>query len=89
MADLKKWNRPTLGKYLMPGQKLILLPKAKTRIARTIRPSSSKSYTVRKGDSLYTIAHQLKVSMADLKKWNVLILGKYLMPGQKLAVHAR
>ncbi|WP_456416436.1 LysM peptidoglycan-binding domain-containing protein [Thiolapillus sp.] len=42
-------------------------------------------YKVRKGDSLYAIAKQFGVKVADLKKWNRLA-GDSLHPGQKLTV---
>jgi membrane-bound lytic murein transglycosylase D len=87
--SIANWNSIRVNSMIRPGQRLILWPKEKAGVARTAIPSSAKSYTVRKGDSLYTIAHQFKVSMANLKKWNRPILGKYLMPGQKLAVQAR
>ncbi len=42
-------------------------------------------YRVRKGDSLYAIARQFGVKIADLKKWNRLASDR-LRPGQKLTV---
>ena len=42
-------------------------------------------YKVRKGDSLYRIANQFNVKIADLKKWNRLP-GSKIKPGQRLVV---
>ncbi len=42
-------------------------------------------YKVRKGDSLYAIAKQFGVKVADLRRWNRLA-GDSLHPGQKLTV---
>lgn len=41
-------------------------------------------YRVRKGDSLYTIARQFQVTIADLKRWNR--VGRYIRPGERLTV---
>ncbi len=54
--------------------------------ANTISRSNRKvRYHVRKGDSLYAIAKQFGVKVADLKKWNRLA-GDRLKPGQELTV---
>ena len=42
-------------------------------------------YRVRKGDSLYTIAHKFQVSVRNLKRWNK--VGRYIRPGQRLVVY--
>ena len=36
------------------------------------------------GDSLYTIARQFQVTIADLKRWNR--VGRYIRPGERLTV---
>lgn len=45
--------------------------------------SASSTYTVRRGDSLWTIARSFGVSVDDLRQWNQLS-GSTIRPGQKL-----
>jgi len=42
------------------------------------------TYVVRSGDSLYSIAHRFRVSVADLSAWNGVAAQKVLHPGQRL-----
>jgi membrane-bound lytic murein transglycosylase D len=95
--QLREWNAP-LGKYLQPGQVLVVAQAAGspaapagTRVASLLetKPQGARSsvrYSVRKGDSLYTISRRFNVSIADLRRWNSLP-GKYLQPGQKLKLY--
>lgn len=45
-------------------------------------------YVVRKGDTLYEIARQNGVTVADIREWNGLGAGAAIQPGQKLALKA-
>ena len=47
---------------------------------------SKQTYTVRRGDTLFTVAQRYKVTMRDLKQWNNL-KGNMLMVGQKLVIY--
>ncbi|HHT5924130.1 TPA: LysM peptidoglycan-binding domain-containing protein, partial [Listeria monocytogenes] len=49
--------------------------------------SNAKIYTVVKGDSLWRIANNNKVTIANLKAWNNL-KSDFIYPGQKLKVSA-
>jgi membrane-bound lytic murein transglycosylase D len=42
------------------------------------------TYTVRRGDSLSSIARRFRVTVANLVEWNDVSAGKYLQPGQRL-----
>jgi membrane-bound lytic murein transglycosylase D len=44
-------------------------------------------YTVRNGDSLWTISRKFRVTVGDLKEWNSLGGQKYLQPGQRLVMY--
>jgi membrane-bound lytic murein transglycosylase D len=89
VRSLAKWNAMAPGDTLKIGQKMVvwskdapLTPQTKLQAARK---NQTIHYTVRKGDSLYLISKRFKVSINDLKRWNVLYK-KYLKPGQKLKV---
>jgi len=43
-------------------------------------------YTVRKGDSLWSIGRRHGVSISQLRRWNPMLRGKYLHPGRKLTL---
>ncbi|MCF8033280.1 MAG: LysM peptidoglycan-binding domain-containing protein [Desulfarculaceae bacterium] len=50
-------------------------------------PERSKQvYTVRRGDTLFTVAQRYKVTMRDLKQWNNL-RSNVIMVGQKLVIY--
>ncbi|NOQ65441.1 MAG: LysM peptidoglycan-binding domain-containing protein [Methyloprofundus sp.] len=82
--DLARWNRISTRSTLRLGQKLVVR-KGRSYSART-STAKSANYTVRSGDSLYTISKKFNVQVADLRRWNSSKLGKYLRPGQKLKV---
>jgi membrane-bound lytic murein transglycosylase D len=45
------------------------------------------TYTVRPGDTLYSISRSLQVSVANLLDWNGMSNGRYLKPGKKLVAY--
>ena len=84
VAQLTKWNRLDAGSLIKPGQQLAIWKNGKaTPAGKHVR---KVSYTVRGGDSLYSISRKFNVSIADLKRWNNLHKDKYLQPGQKLKI---
>ena len=84
---LARHNGHAINATLYPGQ-LLLIPKKSLRTGS--KPSSSLvDYVVKQGDSLWSIARQHRVKLADLKRWNPVIKNNLLRPGQKLVVHAR
>jgi LysM repeat protein len=44
------------------------------------------TYTVQYGDTLYAIARQFSVAVADLARWNNLNASQLLQPGQVMKV---
>lgn len=86
--DIARWNRIGLKTPLQLGQKLVIKKKTtgKPQYKRRTGSTQSIHYTVRSGDSLYSISEKFNVSIHDLRKWNANKLGKYLQLGQKLKV---
>lgn len=57
----------------------------KKEIKKTVKPKKSKTYIVKKGDTLYDIARKNKITVNKLKKANDLSSNK-IKPGQKLKI---
>ena len=76
------------------GQNLIIYPKKSsqeiainTPAPKTQSNSSEKTYTVRNGDSLWSISQKFPgVSVQNIQKWND-ISGDKLKPGTKLKIY--
>ncbi|PSA23420.1 1,4-beta-N-acetylmuramoylhydrolase [Listeria monocytogenes] len=100
VANLKAWNN-LKSDFIYPGQKLKVSAGSTTSDTNTSKPSTgtstskpstgtstnAKIYTVVKGDSLWRIANNNKVTIANLKAWNNL-KSDFIYPGQKLKVSA-
>ncbi|MDN3723087.1 LysM peptidoglycan-binding domain-containing protein [Aequorivita sp. SDUM287046] len=91
VSQIKSWNGMR-SNTVNVGQNLIIYPKknAQPDIASNNVPQSSSSekvYTVRNGDSLWSISQKFPgVSVQNIKKWND-ISGNNLKPGTKLKIY--
>jgi len=89
---LASLNGMSPGDTLKAGQKLIVSERARAgRAAAAASPAAAVdgsgrrvTYTVRSGDTLYSIARVLQVTVADLMGWNGLSKGSVIKPGQQL-----
>ncbi len=89
VRELASWNQMAPGDPLRVGKNLTLW-KAKTNqgLSRSDEQMIRRvGYSVRSGDSLYTIADRFRVSISDIKRWNKLEKSKYLQPGQRLTLY--
>lgn len=83
IANLKRWNG-LRGNTIQAGKTLKIYANGYTGGSVSRNSSKSGVYTVRSGDSLYSIAKKYPgVSADDLKKWNG-ISGNSIKPGMKL-----
>ena len=91
---LARLNNMAVGDTLKAGQRLVVSERAaagtdRTATATTGTAATSGSgrqvtYTVRSGDTLYSIARVLQVTVADLMDWNGLSRRSIIKPGQRL-----
>jgi membrane-bound lytic murein transglycosylase D len=93
MNRLNKKSRLSIGMNL-----LIPLPKdqglkpdrvAKKKSGETghgLKKAQTMTYTIKKGDTLWSIANELGVNLGALSRWNNLYPEKKLMPGDKLKI---
>jgi len=87
ISQVKRWNGLRSGHTLRPGQRLRIRTVAWGRVSNPFRPVV---YTVRKGDSLYRIAHRFGIRTKDLRQWNRdRLKGTSLQPGQRLKVYVK
>lgn len=76
--ELAAWNRIGPPYLIKPGQRLRLRPPSGGR------PVSGKTYTVARGDTLYSIARRAGVDHKRLAAWNHIAPPYVIHPGQTL-----
>jgi membrane-bound lytic murein transglycosylase D len=96
VSDIKRWNSLKTS-YLKIGQRLTIFSKKGTSShgetsskngSSATKKGDYKVYTVKKGDSLWTISKKFKnVSIDEIKKWNNIWSAKSLKPGTKLKIY--
>ena len=80
-ADLAAANQLTPGDSIASVEALVVpVPPAAEPSART------RLYTVRRGDTLITIADRFGVSLSQLRRWNAIPSGIRVVPGRRLHV---
>jgi len=79
----RKVNNPTSAK---PVEKKVVEKKTSKEKAVVAAKAKSKSHTVKKGESLFSIASKYDLTVAELQKANKLGKAKVITPGMKLKV---
>jgi len=74
---LSQWNNIGVRTPLQTGQKLEI---------RSDQYGHQQSYTLKAGESLWTVAQKFDVTTAELSKWNNIKQSQTLQPGMKLSV---
>lgn len=90
VGQLAKWNNFSDKTKVEAGQRLVVWNKDAAKklppMATGIRPSQSINYTVREGDTLFSISRRFKVSVADLRRSNGSNVDKQIQPGKNITV---
>jgi membrane-bound lytic murein transglycosylase D len=89
LTQIKQWNNLN-SNVIKVGQTLVIHANAEPSSTKTIslnstNPSSSKTYTVRPGDSLWVISQKHSLSIEQIKRLNNLN-STQIKPGQRLIV---
>jgi len=86
ISNLKSWNK-IKGNTIQAGKKLKIYSDKKITENSEQKTIKNGTYTVKNGDSLFSISKQFPgVSIEDLKKWND-ISGDNIQPGMKLKIN--
>jgi membrane-bound lytic murein transglycosylase D len=99
VANLQAWNK-LRGTSIQAGWKLVVKPAATTTVTSSTPPKTTgtsatptsstgktTTYSVRRGDTLSSIADRYGCSVSDLKSWNGL-KGSTIYVGQKLKIRS-
>lgn len=92
VGQLAKWNNFSEKTAVKAGQTLVVWNKDAAKKLTLVKagfhpPSQSiNNYTVREGDTLFSISRRFKVSVADLRKWNGSNVEKQMQPGRNITV---
>ncbi len=95
-ADLMAWNQlvdeklATNSKLIVAKrQQNILISKENALVANKIDFAKPMVYSVKRGDTIYSILKQYpNISLTDFKKWNKITLKTKLKPGMKLKLNS-
>lgn len=101
VAEIKRWNRIRNHRSLQAGKKLtiyvskekaaVLPPPVTTHAAASetrVATGTSKSYKVKKGDTVWDIAREHNVDPLELLRVNNLSRGSTIKPGDVLEIHS-
>ena len=90
MKTLARLNNMQVNDTLRAGQRLVVSAQATNDKRSNARQAASDgngrkvTYTVRAGDTLYSIARLLQVTVSELLGWNGIGKSSVIKPGQKL-----
>jgi membrane-bound lytic murein transglycosylase D len=89
VKTLARLNNMAVGDTIKAGQRLVVSERTAAAGKSTPAVATSGSgrqvtYTVRSGDTLYSIARVLQVTVAELMDWNGLSKRSIIKPGQQL-----
>ena len=87
VSTLARLNNMGTADTLVKGQRLVI--KASTRRYRDEGTASGRRvlYTVRSGDTVYSISRQFQVTVPQLKSWNGLNKNHQIRAGQRLVMY--
>jgi membrane-bound lytic murein transglycosylase D len=87
VSALARLNNMNSGDALLKGQRLVI--KASNRQYRDEGVASGRRvlYTVRRGDTIFSISQQFRVSVAQLKTWNGINQRHHIRAGQHLVMY--
>jgi membrane-bound lytic murein transglycosylase D len=86
-SALARLNNLPPGDPLIKGQKLIIKASARRFRDEGLKSGRRTLYTVRRGDTVFSISRQFQVSVMQLKSWNGLNKNHQIRAGQRLVMY--
>jgi membrane-bound lytic murein transglycosylase D len=87
VSTLARLNNLGAGDSLVKGQRLVIKASARRYRDEGVVTGRRVLYTVRRGDTIYSISHQFQVSIAQLKTWNGINQRHQIRPGKRLVMY--
>ena len=87
VSTLARLNNMGLGDSLVKGQRLVIKASARRYRDEGVVSGRRVLYTVRRGDTVYSISHQFQVSETQLKSWNGLNAHHPIRAGKRLVMY--
>ncbi len=87
VSTLARLNNLSLGGTLTKGQRLIIKASARRYRDEGLQSGRRTLYTVRRGDTVFSISRQFQVSAAQLKSWNGINKNHQIRAGQRLVMY--
>jgi LysM repeat protein len=75
------------GDPLIKGQRLVIKASARRYRDEGVKSGRRTLYTVRRGDTVFSISRQFQVSVVQLKSWNGLNKNHQIRAGQRLVMY--
>ena len=85
VRELQAWNNISDPRKLRAGKTLTLFQSPAPKVAKA--RSGNIKHTVRRGDSLWSIARHYDVRVSDLMRWNDLSRNAVIQPGQSIKIN--
>jgi len=86
-STLAHLNNLALSDPLIKGQRLVIKASARRYRDEGVESGRRTLYTVRRGDTVYSISRQFQVSVTQLKSWNGLNKNHQIRAGQRLVMY--
>jgi membrane-bound lytic murein transglycosylase D len=87
VSTLARLNNLGAGDPLIKGQRLVIKATARRYRDEGLKSGRRTLYTVRQGDTVYSISRQFQVSVIQLKSWNGLNKRHQIRAGQHLVMY--
>ncbi len=86
VATLARLNNLDTGDSVVKGQRLVIRAARRSR-GEGASPGRRVTYTVRRGDTVFSISRQFQISVTKLKTWNGLNARHQIRAGQRLVMY--
>jgi membrane-bound lytic murein transglycosylase D len=87
VSTLARLNNLGTGDPLIKGQRLVIKASARRYRDEGLQSGRRTQYTVRRGDTVFSISRQFQVSVTQLKSWNGINKNHQIRAGQRLVMY--